>query len=112
MGRAAVEVVVVSLCLGCVLPHVVYPSPEPTPEPTQIRTEVGFDAKTCRGDRCTQDARRSCVDESRGWVFTFPRGGISSCFGLCYSSVNRHMFNDRTAKFTCEGRGFSTSYSE
>ncbi|KAH8061897.1 hypothetical protein JL722_3854 [Aureococcus anophagefferens] len=63
-----------------------------------IRTEVGYDSKTCRGGLCTRDATRTCVDESPGWVFTFPSGGNSTCFGLCYSSVNRNMFHNRTAK--------------
>ncbi|KAH8055850.1 hypothetical protein JL721_10165 [Aureococcus anophagefferens] len=101
-GCPAARVAVVALLASRALAHVVYPTPEPTPEPTMIRTEVGYDSKTCRGGLCTRDATRTCVDESPGWVFTFPSGGNSTCFGLCYSSVNRNMFHNRTAKFSCE----------
>ena len=101
-GCPAARVAVVALLASRALAHVVYPTPEPTPQPTMIRTEVGYDSKTCRGGLCTRDATRTCVDESPGWVFTFPSGGNSTCFGLCYSSVNRNMFHNRTAKFSCE----------
>ena len=94
--------VLLLLRLVCVLPHYVPPTREPTPEPTKVRVEVGYDSQTCLGGRCTRDATKACVDESPGWVFTFPSGGNSTCFGLCYSSVNRAMFANRTSRFTCE----------
>ena len=65
-GCPAARVAVVALLASRALAHVVYPTPEPTPQPTMIRTEVGYDSKTCRGGLCTRDATRTCVDESPG----------------------------------------------
>mmetsp|Transcript_14899 Transcript_14899/g.22432 ORF Transcript_14899/g.22432 Transcript_14899/m.22432 type:complete len:114 (-) Transcript_14899:2112-2453(-) len=49
------------------------------------------------------DVTDRCVEESPAFRFTFPwSGSNSTCYGLCYSSVNAAQYDNRTYAFSCE----------